>query len=210
MRSIFRSPTRSRVCTEPVSRRRAKRLDPGDQLGEGVGLDQVVVAAGLQARDPVADLAQGRRNRTGVWLPSAQGLDQGTPSISASCGRRSSRRTRRRAPRPALFAIGARVQVVALLAQALSMASAASRSSSTIRIRMAISAPANPRPSRNLDRQRSRAAGAVDPTQEAGAPGLLGGVHLGRQVGGVATSRSPARTITSPRRRPFSPASEIC
>ncbi len=53
-------------------------LDAGAELGEGVGLDQVVVAAGLQARHPVLDLAQGRQEQHRRAVPiAAQGLDHG-------------------------------------------------------------------------------------------------------------------------------------
>ncbi len=53
-----------------------QRLDPGAELGEGIGLDQVVVAAGLQARHAVVDLSQGRehQHRRAVAV-AAQGLD---------------------------------------------------------------------------------------------------------------------------------------
>ena len=36
----------------------AERLDPGEQLGEGVGLGEIVVAAGAEPGDPVVDLAE--------------------------------------------------------------------------------------------------------------------------------------------------------
>ncbi|MNJ56770.1 hypothetical protein D3C77_523330 [compost metagenome] len=38
-------------------------LDAGDQLGQGVGLDQIVVGPRLQARDAVLDLAQRRQEQ---------------------------------------------------------------------------------------------------------------------------------------------------
>ncbi|MNN41889.1 hypothetical protein D3C81_1560330 [compost metagenome] len=38
-------------------------LDPGDQLGEGVGFDQVIVGPGLQARHPVLDLTERRQEQ---------------------------------------------------------------------------------------------------------------------------------------------------
>ena len=41
----------------------AQRLDAGDQFGQGVGLDEIVVGAGAQSRDPVFELAQGRQEQ---------------------------------------------------------------------------------------------------------------------------------------------------
>ena len=53
-----------------------KRLDAGEQLGEGVGLGQIVVAAGAQARDAVVDLAEGGEDqRRRVVALAAQFLD---------------------------------------------------------------------------------------------------------------------------------------
>src|ERR1700755_950709 len=51
------APLRPRAAGAGLAPAR-QRLDPGDQFGQGVGLDQIVVAAGLQARDLVLDLAQ--------------------------------------------------------------------------------------------------------------------------------------------------------
>ena len=46
-------------------------MNPGAELGEGVGLDQVVVAAGLQARDPVVDLTERREEENrAYWFTS--------------------------------------------------------------------------------------------------------------------------------------------
>ena len=51
-------------------------LDPGDQFGEGIGFDQIVVGPGLQARDAVLDLAEGRQEQDrGLVAVLAQGLD---------------------------------------------------------------------------------------------------------------------------------------
>ena len=54
--------------------------DAGDQLGEGVGVDQIGVAAGLQPVDAVVDLAERREEEDRRLVPLApQGLDQGHP-----------------------------------------------------------------------------------------------------------------------------------
>ena len=83
-------------------RRRSKRLDPRQQLGEGEGLGQIVVAAGPQALDPVVDLrraptgsAPGSRSarRASAWTresPSSPG------SMRSTMTRRRSRRSVRR------------------------------------------------------------------------------------------------------------------
>ena len=53
----------------------AQGFDAGDQLGEGEGLDQIVVTPGFQARDPIIDLPQSRekQDRRGIALPSQGG-----------------------------------------------------------------------------------------------------------------------------------------
>ena len=54
-----------------------QRLDPRQQLGKGVGLGQIVVAAGAQALDAVVDLAErGQDQDRGLDLLGAQGGDQ--------------------------------------------------------------------------------------------------------------------------------------
>ena len=51
-------------------------LDPGDQLGEGIGFDQIVVGTGVQPGDAVLDLAEGREEQDGRLVAVlAQGLD---------------------------------------------------------------------------------------------------------------------------------------
>ena len=40
-----------------------QRFDPGQKLGERIGLRQIVVAAGAQALDPVVDLAERREDQ---------------------------------------------------------------------------------------------------------------------------------------------------
>ena len=51
-------------------------LDPGDQFGEGIGFDQIVIRAGLEARDAILDLAEGGQEQDGGLVAVlAQGLD---------------------------------------------------------------------------------------------------------------------------------------
>ncbi len=38
-------------------------LDAGEQFGEGIGLGEIIVAAGAQAGDAVVDLAEGRKDQ---------------------------------------------------------------------------------------------------------------------------------------------------
>ena len=99
-----------------------QRLDPGDQLGEGVGLDQIVVAAGAAGPSTRSlDLAQRRQeqHRRLVAL-AAQRLDHGDAvHASASCGRRPARRSRRRGrPSRPISPSAASSRLVAGLAQA--------------------------------------------------------------------------------------------
>jgi hypothetical protein len=55
-------------------------LEAGVQLGEGEGLGEVVVAAGLQAADAVVELGAGTEDDDGqLVLLRAQGLDQRQP-----------------------------------------------------------------------------------------------------------------------------------
>src|SRR6266550_1537690 len=59
-RSISRAPTKSEVADEKRGRRHDWRPSrkcphPGEKLGEGEGLDQIVVAAGFEAGDAVVD-----------------------------------------------------------------------------------------------------------------------------------------------------------
>ena len=64
IRSSVRSPTRSTVS---AARRAAadQRAQPGVQLGEGEGLDHVVVAAGVEALDPVVEAADRGQEQDG-------------------------------------------------------------------------------------------------------------------------------------------------
>ena len=54
-----------------------QRLDARQQLGEGVGLGEIVVAAGAQALDAVVDLAErGEDQHRRLAVLGAQGADQ--------------------------------------------------------------------------------------------------------------------------------------
>ena len=58
--------------------RRAKALNPGEEFGEGIGLCQVVVAAGAQALHPLVHIAQGAENEDGRGdALGPQGADDG-------------------------------------------------------------------------------------------------------------------------------------
>ena len=57
-RSSSRSPTAVDGLDLLGAGAAVQHLDAGQQLGEGVGLGQIVVAAGAQAGDPVVDLAE--------------------------------------------------------------------------------------------------------------------------------------------------------
>ena len=86
----------------------AERLDPRQQFGEGIGLGQVVVAAGSEAGDPVVDLAEGgQEQRRRLVAALAQLLDDGQAvalgqhavddqHVVAAVGRPWPRRSRRR------------------------------------------------------------------------------------------------------------------
>ena len=85
------SPSRSTLRRQPVEAevadlvagRRLRRagaagqhFDAGEQFGEGVGLGQIVVAAGAQAGDAVVDLAQGGEDQhRGLVVLGPQRLD---------------------------------------------------------------------------------------------------------------------------------------
>ena len=78
------SPDRATSSRVGCLRRRLptpkQRLDAGEQLGEGVGLDQIVVAARFQALHPVVDLAQGAQDQDrGRDLRRPQRLHQRKP-----------------------------------------------------------------------------------------------------------------------------------
>src|SRR6266568_5987143 len=54
-----------------------QHLDAGQELREGVGLRQVIVAAGAQSLDPIVDLPQRRKNeRRSFDAAGAQRADQ--------------------------------------------------------------------------------------------------------------------------------------
>src|SRR6185312_2011224 len=55
-----------------------EHLDAGEQLGEGIGLDEIVVATGPQAGDAVVDFAERRKNENGSLVAlAAKRLDDG-------------------------------------------------------------------------------------------------------------------------------------
>ena len=83
-RSSSRSATLSLVDGRVDRGAAAERLDPRQQLGEGEGLGEVVVAAGLQALHPLIHRRQRReeQHRRAVAL-AAQGLDQAHPVHAA-------------------------------------------------------------------------------------------------------------------------------
>src|SRR5262245_29602955 len=59
-RSISRSPVRSRVGGGAPAR---QRLDAGKELGEGIGLGEIVVAASAQTLDLLVDIAERRQDQ---------------------------------------------------------------------------------------------------------------------------------------------------
>ena len=79
-RSISRSATRSRVSGRLRVPAAGQGLEAGQQLGEGEGLDQVVVAPAPQALHPVVHLAEGAEDEDRGPAPGvARGLDDGQP-----------------------------------------------------------------------------------------------------------------------------------
>ena len=78
MRSSSRSAQARRVCSGRVSAgRRRIGLEPGGELGEGEGLDDVVVGAGAQAGDALVDGAhRGQEDRRGLDAGGADRLQE--------------------------------------------------------------------------------------------------------------------------------------
>jgi hypothetical protein len=88
-RSISRSPTRQRRRRH--DRRPARqRADARQQLGEGEGFYEIVVAAGVEARHAIVDAAHGgeeQHRRAHMEVRAALTSDR--PSMPAACDRRS-------------------------------------------------------------------------------------------------------------------------
>ena len=67
----------ARLLGAGLGRAAQDRLEPGRELGEGEGLDQVVVGAGAQAGDALVDGAhRGQEDRRGLHAGGAQRLQE--------------------------------------------------------------------------------------------------------------------------------------
>ena len=158
-----RSPRRRGARGAPAGpspgRRRAGRVSrlgaaapqqdaqPGQQLGEGERLDEVVVGPGVEAGDAVLDGVAGGQDQDRAW-PARPGAGRRAPAsrrgrAASSRGRRS--RTAGSAARPrALLAVGGGGDLVALRCRPRSRPRRTLRSSSTTRTRGTATSPPPP------------------------------------------------------------------
>ncbi len=136
---------RAVVLTPSVPLRRRERIDARQQFGEGVGLGEIIVAAGAAGPSRGHRLRRGRTGtgRASCCLRRASGGPSSGRRRAAACGRRR----RRRSCRPerqmqAVFAVGGVHRRCDRLSRSPCVRyAAASRSSSTTRILMRISRP---------------------------------------------------------------------
>ena len=116
-----------------------QHLDAGQQFGEGIGLGQIVVAAGAQALDAVVDLAERREDqRRRVGRPSRAGVPITRQAVALRQHAVDDQHVvlppdREREP---LLAVGGEIRDVADLAKRLDQVVGGSRSSSMISRRM--------------------------------------------------------------------------